>query len=565
MFEKVNDIDEVALSVLKKRYFKEGETTWEQVADRILNHVFRNGGVSTMMRNLLVNRYFIPNSPCIVNSGSNNGGLIACFVVPFEDSILDIYKTKLDFALIAKKGGGCGTTLSNIRPEKEIVEGSAHGYAGGPIKFFDTITHDMEAMTQAGFREMAMMGTMSVYHPDIMKFITCKETEGKLRLSNLSVVVDDAFMELVKTDGTYWTYFDYPSGRKLYQELKAKDVFNAIVEGAWKNGEPGLLFYDRINNSPYKYSGQIIEATNPCGEQPLPPYGSCNLGSIDVSKLVLELSTGPYFDWNAFRFAVKLGVDFLDRVLDVNKFPTPEIEEWAKDNRPVGLGVMGLADLFMKLHIAYGSKESLELTESLFKFMKVEAEQESERLGSLYGVPRACSYLPVPRRNITCLTVAPTGSIAILAGCNSGIEPIFSEVTKREDKTGKYIIKHPEHDQEYFRCAVSSNGSVEVTWQEHILIQDAVQKYVDSGVSKTCNFPNHTRRETIAHSYMYAWELGSIKGLTVYRNGSRDVEVLSPKNIKKDKCPVCDSDLIQESGCKKCSDPMCGWTVCEVA
>jgi ribonucleoside-diphosphate reductase alpha chain len=368
-------------------------------------------------------------------------------------------------------------------------------------------------------------------------------------------------MHKVERNETYWTYFDYPDGRKLYEELKAKDVFNAIVEGAWKNGEPGLLFYDRINDSPYKYSHQIIDATNPCGEQPLPYHGSCNLGSIDVGKFVVD----GIIDWNSLRFAVKLGVDFLDRVLDVNKWPTEEIEEWAKNNRPVGLGVMGLADYFMKLKVAYGSKESLELTEGLFSFMKKEAEEESERLGEVYGVPNACKALPVPRRNITCLTVAPTGSIAILAGCNSGIEPIFSEVTKREDKTGKYIIKHPEHEKEYFRCAVSSNGSTEVTWQEHILIQDAVQKYVDSGVSKTCNFPNHTRRETIAHAYMYAWSLGNIKGLTVYRNGSRDVEVLSPKNLKKDKCPVCDSDLIQESGCKKCSDPMCGWSVCEIA
>ena len=263
-----------------------------------------------------------------------------CFVVDFPDTIEGIYKTKLDIALIARKGGGCGFSLSKIRPEGSFVHGSSHGYAGGGIKFADTISHDMEAMTQSGFRSMALMMTESVYHPDIIKFINAKTEEGRIENANISVTVDDAFMRAVIADEKYWTRFKFtnPDGSttvKKYDEYRARDIFEMIVEGMWKNGEPGILFYDRINDSPYKYTGQELISTNPCSEQPLPFNGSCNLGSIDLSKF---LDSDNNFDWDKFEVTIRLGMRFLDSVIDRGVFPTEDIDRWAKENRAVGLG-----------------------------------------------------------------------------------------------------------------------------------------------------------------------------------------------------------------------------------
>lgn len=558
VFEPVNELSDMAWNILKKRYFQPGEATWEQLSRRVINNVWYREEFSkdrTSALRMLENRYFIPNSPTLVNAGSRNGGMIACFVVDFPDTIEGIYKTKLDFALIAKKGGGCGTSLTKIRPKNSPVAGSTHGYAGGAIAFFDTICYDMTAMTQSGFREMAMMGTMSVYHPDIKNFITAKSTEGKMRTTNISVTVDDEFMNKVEAGEKYWTKF---KGIK-YEELDAREIFNMIVEGAWKNGEPGILFYSRINESPYKYSYQEIVASNPCGEQPLPPNGCCNLGSLDLSKFYRNGA----FDFDLFEKAIRLGIRFLDQVIDRNIYPTIEIEQWAEDNRPVGLGTMGLADLLLLEKIAYGSKECLDYIDKIYSFMLYIAEDESEKLGALLGIPKACEFLPKPRRNITVTTVAPTGTIGLLAGVHgSGCEPIFSEFTTRQDTTGTYQIFHPNYEEPYFRCAVSSNGATEVTWKEHVLVQTQIQKYIDSGVSKTINFPNKTHRETIGDAFMMAWKLGA-KGITVYRNGSRSVEVLSPKNLKNDKCPLCGSELVKESGCTHCSQ--CDFQGCEIS
>jgi ribonucleoside-diphosphate reductase alpha chain len=561
MFEPKNEVNEVALNILKKRYFSDGETSWDDVVNRVMNFLFESSEEDfEITKQMFLNRYFIPNSPCLVNAGKRNGGLSACFVVDFPDTIEGIYQTKLDFALIAKKGGGCGTTLSKLRPENSSVEGSTHGYAGGPVKFFDTICHDMKAMTQAGFREMAMMGTMSVYHPDIVKFITAKTEEGKMTTTNISVVVDNDFMKKVKNEEEYTTFFDYPTGRDYGHTYPAREIFNMIVEGAWKNGEPGLIFYDSVNDSPYKYSKQEILATNPCGEQGLPFNGVCNLGSLDISKF---LNVDKSINLEKLETAVRLSVRFLDRVITKNQFPTKAIKKWAEENRPVGLGIMGLADYYLIREVAYGSDQALEELEFILNFIYQIAEDESIELGELYGVPKACKKLPVPRRNITLLSIAPTGTISLLAGCNSGIEPVFSEITNRSDKTGTYSFDNESSSLPYFRCAVSTNGGKEVTWEEHVRTQAAAQKFVDSGVSKTINFPNHTHRETVGNAFMLAWELGC-KGITVYRNGSRQMEVLSPKNLKKDKCPLCDSELIKESGCTKCINADCGFSLCEV-
>jgi ribonucleoside-diphosphate reductase alpha chain len=402
---------------------------------------------------------------------------------------------------------------------------------------------------------MAMMMTMSVYHPDILKFIQAKENEDdkKIENSNMSVVVDNRFMEAVEKDESYQTYFDFESGRIYYDTYKARDIFNLIIEGAWRNGEPGILFYDTINDSPYKYSGQEIMATNPCGEQPLPFNGACNLGSIDISKL---LNKENIIDLAFFELIIRLSVRFLNDVVDKSFYPTEEIRQWVEDNKPIGLGIMGLADYYLRREIAYGSPQSLAELEFIMKFMYEISNDESIRIGEEKGVPKNCQVLPQPRRNITLISIAPTGTISLIAGCNSGIEPIFSEITIRNDKTGSYSFISDASATPYFRCAVSANGAIEVTWEEHVAIQAAAQRFCDSGVSKTINFPAGTHRETIYKAFMEAWKSGC-KGITAYRNGSRKIEVLQPKNLKRDLCPVCESDIIKINGIKKCT--RCEW------
>jgi ribonucleoside-diphosphate reductase alpha chain len=261
-FDKKRPISKTGQQILKKRYFHPGETTWEQVADRVTDHVMDGSSNKEEFGNLIRNTYFVPNSPALVNAGVADGGLSACFVVDFADTTEDILDTIGDFVYIARKGGGCGTTLSNLRPKGSNVKGSTHGYAGGPVAFGNVVSVLMDVISQGGLRSMAIMFTMSVYHPDIIEFITAKHEEGKIHNANISVVVDNAFMEKVVNGEKYWTEFN---GVK-YNEYNAKDIFDMIVEGAWKNGEPGMLFQDRIDDSPYKHTGQKIQATNPCGK-----------------------------------------------------------------------------------------------------------------------------------------------------------------------------------------------------------------------------------------------------------------------------------------------------------
>ena len=335
LFPQKRPISKTATRILKQRYFGEGETTWEEVVNRVIDYIIPEASEERKesTREMMLHGYFIPNSPCLVNAGKPGAGLAACFVVDFPDNIEGIYKIKLDFALIARKGGGCGTSLTKIRPEGAKVAGSTHGYAGGGVKFADTISHDADALTQSGFRAMAIMFTESVYHPDILKFVTAKHEEGRIANANISVVVDDEFMNAVANDEKYWTEFNDVK----YQEYRARDVFELIVEGMWRNGEPGMLFKTRIDDSPYKYSGQEIFGTNPCSEQPLPPNGVCNLGSIDLSKFY-DKGCVKEINWFNLGYAVRWGVRFLDAVIDKTGFPTKEIEQWALENRAIGLG-----------------------------------------------------------------------------------------------------------------------------------------------------------------------------------------------------------------------------------
>jgi ribonucleoside-diphosphate reductase alpha chain len=861
-FENVRPLSATAKQILNKRYLWEGEKTWDELVERVVNYIVPPDSEDfAPTKEMIMHRYFVPNSPCLVNAGKQGAGLAACFVVDFKDTIEEIYKTKYDFALIARKGGGAGTTLSKLRPKGSNVKGSTHGYAGGPIAFADTISRDMAVISQGGLRSMAILFSMSVYHPDIIEFILAKQNEDdkKIENANMSVVVDNNFMNLVKEDKTYWTEFDDIK----YKEYKARDIFNLIVDGAWRNGEPGLLFQDRINDSPYKYTSQEIMAANPClyketilpadmqlckiskpngklnswktgvkktiklttnggheivltpdhqimmedgsfieakdslekniawglgdanggeldlnasiigflfgdgfsvgrntgisvkinknrepemhslllsfgfnqksndtiyynkqnlslklcndldfllqrtfdrdipdniffsnfnflksfvsglfeangsvtianqisfkstnkeqvkklqiilssfgipswivrnkprlihwkngdytsrenynlqiaprnaikfkekigfisnvknnkirnmpkkygshlkvvsienfgeqevwdftndihyslangiyahncAEQPLPPSGVCNLGSLDLSKFVNKRET----DFEKLEYATRLSFRFLDRVIDKSDYPTPEIAKWAKENRAVGLSTMGFADYCLMKQIAYGSDESLEELNTVLSKIYLWSKNESEKLGKEFGVPKECKKLPEPRRNITLTTAAPTGTVSLIAGTSSGLEPIFSEIVIRNDKTGTYVFEDKLADKPYFRCAVSSNGSMEVTWEEHVKVLATAQKNIDSGVSKTINFPNHTHRETIYKAMFMAWE-NDCKGIAVYRNGSRKQEVLTVKNVKKDLCPVCNSEMQMITGKIRCMNPRC--------
>lgn len=387
--------------------------------------------------------------------------------------------------------------------------------------------------------------------------------------SNLEVLDHSYHSKLSNKGHTDWNEHD-DNGYFIKKETLKKKEQKQLENGNKKGLNLGILGIEHLETKEDVYDLEVETFHNfiangivihNCGEQGLPPNGCCNLGSLDLSKFFRN----GKFDYELFEKAIRLSVKFLDQVIDVNQYPTDEIKQWAENNRPVGLGIMGLADLFLLEKIAYGSQESLNYVDNLMSFMKKIAEEESVKLSEIFGVPDTCKYLPIPRRNITCLTVAPTGSIALLAGCHgSGCEPIFSEFTTRKDNTGTYQIYHPDYEQPYFRCAVASNGSQEVTWKEHILVQAKLQEYVDSGISKTINYPNRTRKETMAESFIFAWKM-KVKGITAYRNGSRSIEVLSPKNLKKDKCPVCGEELVNESGCKKCSNAECGFTVCEIS
>jgi len=517
-----------AKQILDKRYIHKdlGEDSWEDVVDRVLGYIMPDRKDNFLYRQMLLERYFVPNSPTLVNAGTKIKGLSACFVIPFEDSIEGIAEAKYRFMKIAQKGGGCGTSLSNIRPEGTPVAGSTHATAGGPVSFYNTICEDMKAMTQAGFREMAMMGTMHVSHPDIKKFITAKTIEGVMHTTNLSVMVDNEFISQVVLNGSFRQYFDKDGELIVDQTVPAREIFDLIVHQAWLNGEPGLLFDTAINtNTPYKYTSQVINATNPCGEQPLPSFGTCNLGSIDVSKF-FDAELDDQIDYIALGTFVDLAITFLDAAIDVAEWPIPEIKEWVQNNRPVGLGIMGFADLLLQMKIAYGSPESLDVAENLMSFIYREAIRTSEYLGDKYGVPKECTYLPTPRRNITVVSIAPTGSIALIAGCSHGIEPIFAPTTVRTDKTGVYTDISTHAEAEYFRSAINDDPTKVVTWKEHIDIQAAFQMYVDSGVSKTINLPNTATKEDVGEAFMYAWEKGC-KGITVYRDGSRVEQVLS--------------------------------------
>ena len=603
-----------ALKVLEKRYLKKDEAgkvveTPEELFRRVAKTVASadlnygasekdKGNLEEAFYEMLTSLAFLPNSPTLMNAGRRLGQLSACFVIPIEDSMESIFDAVKNAAIIHKSGGGTGFSFSRLRPKGDVV-GSTKGISSGPVSFmtvFDTAT---EAVKQGGTRRGANMGILRIDHPDIYSFITSKEDNSKLNNFNISVAFTDEFMKAVEEDRQYDLV--NPRTREATGTLKARDIFQLIVEYAWKNGEPGIVFIDRVNESNPTPQIGSIESTNPCGEQPLLPYESCNLGSINLARMVKEVSPPTHpsppdnpplpplvkggkggferegavgitdsshdtrhpslhyeVDWGKLRDITWKAVHFLDNVIDINKYPLHKIEEMTKANRKIGLGVMGWADMLVSLGIPYNSEEALRLAEEVMGFIQREGRMASctlaEQRGAFPNYKGSIYDGKVRVRNATITTIAPTGTLSIIAGCSSGIEPIFAVSYVRTVMEGTKLIEVNPYFEKIAKELgfwkrelmerIADKGSIQdfdevpedvkklfttahhITPHEHIKMQAAFQRYVDNAVSKTVNFPNGATTEDVKEVYLFAYEYGC-KGVTVYRDGSRDQQVLS--------------------------------------
>ena len=460
---------------------------------------------------------FLPNSPTLMNAGTELGQLSACFVLPIKDSLSSIFGSLKDMALIQQSGGGTGFSFSDLRPKGDIVR-TTHGVASGPISFISIFNAATDIIKQGGRRRGANMGVFSVDHPDIIDFIRSKEKGEALKNFNISVSVSDHFMEAVEKDRAY--ELKNPRTKKTTEKLKARYVFDLISRLAWKTGDPGLIFIDEINRkNPTPLSGRI-EATNPCGEQPLLPYESCNLGSINLHKML----DGKGLNWEKLKKTVRLAVEFLDNVIDINHFPIPEVEEMTKANRKIGLGVMGFAEMLLELGIRYDSEEALLLAGKIMKFINEEAHKRSTELAEKKGSfpnfkgsrwqKKGYKHL----RNATLTTIAPAGSISLIADCTSGIEPVFSR-TYTKKVLGVVSLTRS------FNKSAALVTALEIAPSWHVRMQAAFQGYCDNAVSKTVNLPHAASVNDVKKIFLLAHKL-KCKGITVYRYGSKKEQVL---------------------------------------
>src|SRR2546426_610122 len=580
---KVGQWTEPALRVLRERYLlrnAQGEVieTPEEMCWRVALSIAageaRYGRSRAAVREIaaafyevMVDGDFLPNSPTLMNAGKGNGlQYSACYVLPVGDSMEEIFDSVKAAAIIHKSGGGTAFAFSRLRPKDDIVS-STGGRASGPVSFLRVFNGATEAVKQGGTRRGANMGILKVDHPDILEFIVCK-LDGGITNFNISVAATDTFMEALSRGEEYALV--NPHTKKVVGRLSAREVFDRMVSAAWRTGDPGMVFIDRINASPANPTPDLgqVEATNPCGEQPLLPNEACNLGSLNASKFARpgddsELS----IDWDEMERVVRLAVRFLDDVIEMNPYPLPEIDATVKSNRRIGLGLMGWADLLFTMGIPYDSPGAIDLADRLMAFVKEKSHDQSAKLGEERG-PFPNWSLSIyandrPLRNSTVTTIAPTGTISMIAGCSSGIEPIFAlafehrvrqpdgeRVLTFVNETFERIAKERSFYSDALMREIAKRGSLhgipgvpeeagrifktshEVSYDWHVRHQAAFQRYTDNGVSKTINLPNGASEEDIARAYLLAWELGCL-GITVFRDGCKGEQVLNV-GIKKE-------------------------------
>lgn len=506
---------------------------------------------------LLASRDFLPNSPALMNAGTPLGQLAACFVLPIEDSMESIFAALRGLALVQRTGGGTGFAFSALRPRGTVV-GSTGGEASGPVSFMRVFDAATEHIRLGGRRRGANMAVLSVDHPDVLEFIGAKRDAGALRNFNLSVGVTDRFMAAVQGNGSYDLV--HPASGQVARRLPAREVFDAIVEAAWQTGDPGLLFLDAIERANPTPALGAIACTNPCGEVPLLPYESCVLGSINLARMVVVEGGGPAIHWERLRRAVEGGIRFLDDALEMTREPLPEIAVATRRTRKIGLGVMGFAECLVRLGVSYDSDEAVEWAERLMAFIAEEARRASRELaltrGSFPAWPSSVfGQVGEPMRNATRTSIAPTGTIGILAGTSGGIEPLFALAYRRRHTLGgaplvevnavfERYVRAALPDADRVLAAVAAGGTLrdvpdvpedlrrrfvtatEVAARQHLRVQQAFQRHVDNAVSKTINLPERATTSDVAEAYLEAWRLG-LKGVTIFRAGSRDEQVLT--------------------------------------
>lgn len=643
-----------ALKVLEKRYLKRDKNgncietpqdMFRRVADTIASGDLEFGKTSKDVQNLsdrfynaITHRYFMPNSPTLMNAGRDLGQLAACFVLPIDDSLESIFETIKNTALIHQSGGGTGFSFSRLRPKNSVVR-STMGVSSGPVSFMEVFNAATEAVKQGGTRRGANMGILRVDHPDIIEFINCKSDNNKLNNFNISVAITDKFME------AYLNGKDYdlinPQNNEAVGRMDAGAVFDLIIDSAWKNGEPGIVFIDKMNkDNPTPQIGKI-ESTNPCGEVPLLPYEACNLGSINLGLMVKEQDGEFVVDWDLLENTVRTAMRFLDNVIVVNNYPLPQISEMVQNNRKIGLGVMGWADMLMQMGIAYNSEEGTSLATDVMSFIDYVSKTESVELakergcfnnfkGSVYEDSNYFSKKFTGKtshkvndkmwaqldkdvqkyglRNATTTCIAPTGTISMIAGASGGIEPLFGLVFSRLIMDGTELLEVNPVFEKYMKThglytenlmnKIAKCGSVAhieelpdevkrifVTAHDippywHVKMQAAFQQFTDNAVSKTVNFIESATREDIKKTYILAYK-NNLKGITVYRNNSRQFQPMNLEKAKKTieikpiepsedynptgeiktvKCPECGAEIKMAEGCFICLN--CGYSGC---
>jgi ribonucleoside-diphosphate reductase alpha chain len=565
-------LSENAVTVLKRRYLRKDSQgkvieTPEKMFRRVAQHIAKaekNYGaddervkaVEETFYDLMTQFVFLPNSPTLMNAGRRLGQLAACFVLPVEDSMEGIFGALRNAAMIHKSGGGTGFSFSRLRPKNSNV-GTTGGVASGPVSFMKIFNTATEQVKQGGTRRGANMAILRVDHPDVVEFIHSKSTERELNNFNISVGVTDAFMEAAAAQQEY-DLLD-PREKQPTGRMNASKVYEALLTQAWKTGDPGIIFLDRMNaDNPTPALGEI-ESTNPCGEQPLLPMEACNLGSVNLAKFVAESASGPEVDYPRLKEAIGWSVRFLDNTIDMSRYPLPEITDMVRGNRKIGLGVMGFADMLFQLRIPYNSEEALQAAEKVMHFIQEACHETSETLAQERGVfanweRSIFKDKSLQRRNATTTTIAPTGTLSIIAGCSSGIEPLFAlsfvRTVMDNDKLMEVnpVFEKVARERGFYRPElmdqVARKGSIheieeipedvrrvfvtahDVAPEWHIRMQAAFQKHTDNAVSKTVNLPRDATVEDVRKVYDLAYQL-RCKGVTIYRDGSKENQVLS--------------------------------------